>query len=263
MQPTVPSNVRPHLGFLFPGRSAEDDYPRMASMIQPPVSAEVVETTIGEDAHREDALRDVGDVERLIVGAAILREHGATVAMWACTSGSFVFGLQGAIDQARQVERFLGVPTSSTSLAFVAACRHLGIDRVSIAATYPDDIAEMFRRLLKDSGTDVVQVSGLGIITAVEVGTLGRDRVLALVRANDHQDAQAILVPDTALHTAAWLEDLEAATGKPVLTANQVTMWQALQLAGRTETQDGLGALFRTPSTDKDVVGLASVGDVI
>jgi maleate cis-trans isomerase len=242
-----------HLGFLFPGHSAEDDYPRMASMVQPHVSVEVVETTILEDAHREDALRDVGDVKTLLVGAAVLREHGVTAAMWACTSGSFVFGLQGAIEQARQVEQFLGVPTSSTSLAFVAACKHLGIERVSIAATYPEDIAAMFKQLLADCEIEVVQVSGLGIITAAEVGTLGRDHVIALARANDHHAAQAILIPDTALHTAEWLDDLETAVGKPVLTANQVTMWQALQLAGRTEAQGALGSLFRAPSVAQAV----------
>jgi hypothetical protein len=47
-----------------------------------------------------------------------------------------------------------------------------------------------------------------------------------MVEQNDNPDAEAILVPDTALHTVAWLEQLEAAAGKPVLTANQVTFWK-------------------------------------
>ncbi len=63
---------------------------------------------------------------------------------------------------------------------------------------------------------------------------------------NDHPDAQAILLPDTALHTVDWLDELEAAAGKPVLTANQVTVWEALQLARVFRPQTGLGTLFRT-----------------
>jgi maleate cis-trans isomerase len=241
--------LTPHaqrLGFLYPDYSAEDDYPRIGARIRPAVKIDVVHTSIGEDAHREDALRDTGDVGRLLEGAAILREHGVDAAMWACTSGSFVFGLTGARAQARAVEDFLGVPVSSTSLAFAAAAQTLGLRRVAIAATYPDDIAQMFRQLLADSGVEVVHVGSLGIITGVEVGTLGRERVLALASANDHPAAEAILLPDTALHTVDWLDDLEAATGKIVLTANQVTVWQALRLADHIEPQAGLGTLFRS-----------------
>src|SRR5207248_11734249 len=48
------------------------------------------------------------------------------------------------------------------------------------------------------------------------------EQVLALATENDHVDAEAVLLPDTALHTVAWLEALEDACRKPVLTANQV-----------------------------------------
>jgi maleate cis-trans isomerase len=239
----------PRLGFLYPDHSAEDDYPRIGARIRPPVDLLVVHTTIGEDAHREDALRDTGDVRRLLAGAAELKAAGVAAAMWACTSGSFVFGLDGARQQAKAVEDFLGVPVSSTSLAFADACHALGIDRVAIGATYPAEVAAMFRRLLADAGIDTVHVGALGIITGVEVGTVPRDRVLALATRNDHPDAQAILLPDTALHTVDWLDELDAAAGKTVLTANQVTVWQALRLAGLLQPQDGLGALFLQGAT--------------
>ncbi|MDX1551966.1 MAG: maleate cis-trans isomerase, partial [Marinobacter sp.] len=62
--------------------------------------------------------------------------------------------------------------------------------------------------------------------------------------------ADALLVPDTALHSVAWLEDLEAAAGKPVLTANQVSFWEGLRLCGRLTPQQGLGTLFRVNPWD-------------
>jgi maleate cis-trans isomerase len=77
------------------------------------------------------------------------------------------------------------------------------------------------------------------------VGTLGREQVLELARSNDHPDAEAVLLPDTALHTAAWLDELEEVLGKPVLTANQVSVWEGLRLAGDTRPRDGLGSLFQ------------------
>ena len=59
-----------------------------------------------------------------------------------------------------------------------------------------------------------------------------------------HPDAEAVLIPDTALHTAAFLPELETHVGKTVLTANQVTMWEALRLAAALTPQQNLGHLM-------------------
>jgi maleate cis-trans isomerase len=83
-----------------------------------------------------------------------------------------------------------------------------------------------------------------GIDTAAEVGTLTAEQVLELAVAGDHPEADALLIPDTAMHTLEVLPRLEAALGKPVLTANQVTIWEGLRLAGRTPISSSLGALF-------------------
>lgn len=235
----------PTLGFLYPGHAAEDDYPRMAETLRAAVRVEVVHTTVGEDAHRVDALLDLGGSARLLEGARELRRRGASVAMWACTSGSFVFGWEGARRQVEEVAALAGVPASSTSFAFVEAVRAVGARRVAIAATYPEDVARVFADFLAAAGIETVATGGEGIITAAEVGTLGRERVLSFVAAGDDARAEAVLVPDTALHTAAWLEELEERLRKPVLTANQVTMWEALRLAGALKAQEGLGSLFR------------------
>ena len=68
--------------------------------------------------------------------------------------------------------------------------------------------------------------------------------MLDFAAAADHADAQAVLLPDTALHTVDLLDALDARVGKPVLTANQVSIWQGLRLAGQDERRKGFGALF-------------------
>jgi maleate cis-trans isomerase len=232
------------VGFLYPGHSAEDDYPRLEAMLAADVRLPLVHTDIGEDAHRVDALLEMGSAARLAAGVAALKALGAGAVVWACTSASFVFGWEGAQEQARELSRTAGLPASSTSFAFAHAIRALGADRVAIAATYPEDVAEHFTAFLKASGAEVVAMRGSGIITAAEVGTWGREEVLRLARQGDHPDAQAVLLPDTALHTAAYLGDLERELGKPVLTANQVTVWEGLRLLDRSVLRPDLGALF-------------------
>ena len=64
---------------------------------------------------------------------------------------------------------------------------------------------------LTAGGVDVVAMGSHGIYTAAEVGTLEPDQVAAMVTAADHPDAEAVLVPDTAMHTLAIVDKLEAA----------------------------------------------------
>src|SRR5215210_5297884 len=234
------------LGFLYPGHAAEDDYPRLATLARPSVEAEVVHTSFEEDAHRVDALQEMGSISRLLEGAGALGSRNVSSVMWSSTSASFVFGWEGAKDQVAALEEALGVPASTTAFAFVAAATAIGAQRVAVVATYPDEIARRFEEFLRIGDIEVCQVSAQGIVTAAEVGTLRKHEVLEMAMKNDHGDADALLVPDTALHTAAWLEDLEAAVGKPVLTANQVTFWEALRLIGCLRRQEGLGTLFRS-----------------
>lgn len=218
----------PRVGFLYPGHSAEDEYPVMARRVG--VELPLAHTLMRVDAHRVDALLDIGGAEVLADGARRLEDVAAVV--WACTSGSFVFGWDGAAQQVADLGAAAGVPASSTSFAFVNAAEHLGLRRVAVAATYPEDVATRFADFLAAAGIEVVSLACRGVLTAAEVGTLGREDVLEFVAANDHPGAEAVLVPDTALHTVAWLDELAARIGKPVLTANQVSVWEGLRLIG-------------------------------
>jgi maleate cis-trans isomerase len=116
----------------------------------------LVHTSVGEDAHRVDALLDLGSAPRLADGAREFVEHRLDSVMWACTSGSFVFGWDGAHEQVAGVASCLALPVSSTSIAFVNALTALGVRRVSVAASYPQDVAENFVEFLARGGAEVV-----------------------------------------------------------------------------------------------------------
>ena len=235
----------PTIGLLYPGHSAEDDYPALERRLGDAIRLPLVHTSVGEDAHRVDALLDLGSAPRLAEGAKALVPYEPDAVMWACTSGSFVFGWDGAREQVDGVAAELGVPVSSTSIAFVDAIRHLGISRVAVAASYPEDVATHFVDFIGKGGAEVLTMRSNDIITAAEVGTLAKEAVISMIEAADVTDAEAVLVPDTAMHSLAWLDDLEEAAGKIVLTANQVTVWKGLDLIGPVPRFDGLGELFR------------------
>ncbi len=232
------------IGFLYPGHAAEDDYPLMGSLIEPHAEVHLVHTEFLEDAHTVEELSEMGGVGRLTKGAEALAGSGIESVLWTSTSASFVLGLDGIRQQIDVLEKLLGVPASTTAMAFARAVKAIDAKTVAIAATYPEDIAQRFCQFLNHFDIDVVHLSSRGIITATEVGTLGREDVIDFAIANTRENADALLIPDTALHSAAWLTDLEQATGKPVLTANQVSFWEALRLCGKLTPRSGLGKLF-------------------
>ena len=234
--------MSPTIGMIYPDHAAEDEYPTAATLL----GVELPVTHIyGTDLHAVPELLDLGSPERLAEGAAQLARHSPDVVMWACTSGSFVYGPKGAQRQIDELASAAGVPASSTSAAFAAALAHLGVVRVAIAASYPQDVADLFMEYLGAAGVEVVAMGSSGIDTAAEVGTLTPEQVIELAVANDHPDAEALLVPDTAMHTLGVIPVLEKRLGKPVLTANQVTIWQGLHLAGASPSSGRLGALFQ------------------
>ncbi|WP_327711034.1 decarboxylase [Streptomyces sp. NBC_00464] len=232
------------VGFLYPGHFAEDDYPRMEILLDSTIRLVVRHTENPDAAYREDALRELGAPGRLAAGVEELQRSGVQSVVWACDGGSFLYGPQGAHDQVMAVARAAGVPASSTSIGFVHAVRKLGANRVAVAATYPEDIAAHFTSFLRATGMEVVATHAAGVAGAAEAAAWGFDQVKELARAADRPEADAVLLPDTALHTVGHLAELEEFLGKPVLTANQVAVREALRLADRPAWAPRLGALF-------------------
>jgi maleate isomerase len=73
------------------------------------------------------------------------------------------------------------------------------------------------------------------------------------VRAADNPAAEALFISCTNVPTYDLIEPLEQALGKPVLTANQVTMWAALRAMGR----DAVGGGSLLASQDHLTPGVA------
>jgi maleate cis-trans isomerase len=219
------------IGVLYPGRGAEEDYACFARRLSPNVAIHVVSPE-HRDSHTFEAMDYTGAVEHLVEGTRRLLPTRPDVVLWACTCASFVHGLAGARAQVAAIEETAGVPATSTSLAFLHAARVLGVRRVAVAATYPADVAALFASFLAEGGIAVTSTASLGIMSGHEVGNLVSEPILDLLERADAPSAEAILVPDTALHTCGLVARLERHVGKPVLTANLATVWQGLRLVG-------------------------------
>lgn len=256
MTETVLADENPiRLGLLYPDTrgSGEDDYYALARHIDPAIRIglgyvpwpEGRETAHLLDARgKRDMLRGLGDDTGLRAAARSIRPMAPGAVTWACSSGSFLHGLEGARRQTRLIEAETGVPASSTSMAYVAALAAMGITRVSLGSVYHPLVTDVLIEFLADAGVETVHRVDLDARSDRELAAWDGARLLEIVDRSNTPDADAVLIPETALHTAAHLPDLELRAGKPVLTATHVTLWHALRLMGIQRPRTGLGALF-------------------
>ena len=174
--------------------------------------------------------RAVGDRAAVLAAAASLLPVTGHLA-YLCTSGTFVAGRAG---EAALREAVLSAGATSfvtTSEALVLAARALGVERLALLAPYDGELTAALVAYLEEGGLEVVAAGCLGL--EAEIHRLGSGELRRLVPAVDHPRAEAVLVSCTNLSTFDVVAGLERRLGKPVVTANQATIWAALAAAGR------------------------------
>jgi maleate isomerase len=185
----------------------------------------------------------ISDPALVANGATEVKAVSPLVTAYACTSGSFVGGLAGESALVAAMTE-AGAPAAvTTSGALLTALRHLDIKRIATATPYTADITAGLSSYLAEAGVDVVAAAGLGLTS--DIWTVPYDVTAKLVRDTDRPDADAVFISCTNLPTYDVIAPLESELGKPVLTANQVTMWSALTLAGRKAVGPGQQLLAR------------------
>ena len=240
---------------LYPTpRTGEDDFLTMASRIIPPLGVDLAYipwpdnrdmSRLGTDGVL-DSLRRLGSADHLAsVVPAALAERRPDVVVFAVNSSSFLHGARGVSEQVDLLERLSGCRATTATAAFQAAIRHLRLKRVSVASVYPPMITDHFIDRVGDAGAAVVNRADAGGRSDHEVAAWSGDRIARLVEQSASPDAEAVLLPETALHAATITRRLErAARGIPVLTATQVSLWHAATLAGLTPVAAESGPMF-------------------
>ncbi|HET7304970.1 MAG TPA: hypothetical protein VFJ12_10530 [Segeticoccus sp.] len=177
-----------------------------------------------------ESMAHVGEVGPVAAATQdVLTVHPGAMA-FCCTSGSFVRGREG---ERALVGAMLGAGAPAavtTSGALLEALAHLHVGTVGVATPYLQEVTWALHDFLATAGHVVVAGSELGLDH--EIWTLPYHVVAELVRRADHPQAEAIVVSCTNVPTFDLIAPLEAELGKPIVTANQVTMWGALREIG-------------------------------
>lgn len=176
---------------------------------------------------------EVSDAEVVARATRDLATADPEVVVYACTSGSFVHGLAGERrlrDAMHSAGARRAITTSGTLLEALDA---LGVERLAVGTPYDAEVSDRLSDFLRETGREVVANAFLGLTD--NIFRVRRETVMELALAADRPEAEAVFLSCTNLRTLDVLEEATHRLGKPVLSANQVTMWAALRAAGLAE----------------------------
>ncbi len=184
-------------------------------------------------------LAENGDIE---AAAARLMRLKPSVFAYYCTTASFVQGVAGDEALKKRVEDATGLPCTTASTAIVKALHRLKVRRVATASPYMEDVNQALISFLAECDIEVVNSNPLHFLQ--DHGIVPPETIREAARRSDVPEADAVLISCTGQKTADFISDLEEEIGKPVVTSNQATGWQALKMLGVEPCLPGRGTLF-------------------
>ena len=165
--------------------------------------------------------------------------------VYAFTSSSYALGAEaeGAL-RARLEKRAGGVPVILTCMAATEVLRVIGAHR--IALTHPP----WFSEEANAQGKDYFRNQGFEVVFCARIAPerpfteVPPAEVYEWVKTNVPRQAEAAFIGGNGLRAVGTIQALERSLGRPVLTANQVVLWKALQVVSATSKLTQYGRIF-------------------
>lgn len=167
------------------------------------------------------------------------------VILYAFTSSSYALGAQADDSlRARLEKRAQGIPVVLTCPAATEALRILGAHRVAVVHPpwFTDELNAKAIDYFKTQAVEVVLCTRM--TPARSFTEVPPAEVYEWTRANVPREAEAVFIGGNGLRAVGAIQALEESLRRPVLTANQVVLWQALRLVGMTSKVSQYGMVF-------------------
>lgn len=217
-------------------------------------------TLDGGEVDPVEGLQDHLSGGHLEDAATRLARISPDVLAFGCLSCSFAGGPGYDATICKMLAQVGNCPATTGTTALIHAVRALGVTRVALASLYDANRNEMLETVLGEVGVECVGGAAVKVPKAVTdfYESLGMrpggaqvrtpETSYHLGRMADCPEAEAVVITSTGTRTVGMIGPLERDLGKPVLTANQVLVWHAMQLAGVRSATDEHGRLFALPA---------------
>ncbi|MCC6467130.1 MAG: aspartate/glutamate racemase family protein [Alphaproteobacteria bacterium] len=238
--PAAAEPKKPRLGLLVPATDHISELAFLEMLAGSGVDFLTNRVALANPITMENLARMVDDVTRATT--SLLPDGRIDAIAFSCTSGTVAVGpdkVARAIHAGRP-----GVPFTTPITAAVKACRQLGLKRIAVLTPYVDEVNEPIRQFLEKNGVAVGAFGSFHLLTEPEIASVPPAAIVEAGKALEGPGIDGVFVSCTGMRGHAALAALEAATGKPCLSSNQVQLWDALSLIGYDRPIKGFGGLL-------------------
>ena len=216
-----------HVGLLIPSSNTtiEHEYNRFGP---PEIIWHVGRLTLtevslsGVSAQEPDILSETHKLATARPGAILL-----------CQSAiGFVAGQDAEHAITAQVTAAAGVTALSAASLMVAAVKALGAKRIALATPFASGVDAAATGYFTRAGFPPFRSQALGMTGNYPIASITAEQLIALIRAVDAAEVDAIVMPGGNLQAMRLLPEIEAALGKPVVITNQACIWAVAGLLG-------------------------------
>ncbi|HKE95198.1 MAG TPA: hypothetical protein VKB34_12880 [Povalibacter sp.] len=203
----------------------------------------IPDTPVGTEDEFARMMNDVrGSVE---VAIDTVMACAPSVVVMAMTAETFWEGtmdaaaLQTHLESRAHVKVVLGAQACQAAIQ-----RYGGVRRIALITPYMPSGDAQVRRSFTDIGFEVINLLGLKSNSPLLMAHESPERLRRAVREVDDPSVELILQVGTNLAFSRIAGEAERWLGKPVLSVNTCTYWQALRSAGIEDRIEGFGSLL-------------------
>ena len=228
------------VGLLVPSSNSTQE-PEFAATLPASVSLHVTRLSLAS-VDPDSTLKIVAELEK---EAVKLADADVDVIVLAATAPSTRMGKGYDAQLIKRIEDASGKRATTAATAMLEAFAALDVRRVALAAPWASQTNTVVAAFLQAHGIEVVSQLALEVTRNNDIGRLAPRTAYDLGLAADRAEADAVFLACGNWWTAAIVERLEAKTGKPVLTTNNMALWAVLRMIGGHASVPGFGRLLR------------------
>jgi maleate isomerase len=236
--PSVTDSVRARYGLIIPSsnRMAEPHACRYTPPGVVPHTARL-RMTGPHFMALDDLLLKVADT------AATLADARCDPIVFHCTANSMAEGLAGERRIAQAIVDATGAKATTTAAATMAALRVLRAARIVLVSPYRRSAHEHEIAFMEEAGIEIVGERNLDLAGSDAYCGMPPADWVEVMTGMKTDRADAYFVSCANIRATEVIGEMESALGAPVITSNQLVIWQGVRLAGIDDPLPGLGIL--------------------
>jgi maleate isomerase len=176
--------------------------------------------------------------------AKMLAADPVDVVGYASTTSAYVVGFEEESAMVSRLSALLDLPVAATCASAVLALRVLHVERVALvgAPWFDPELNELGAAYFRSQGFDVVSSASAEL--SHDPHRIDPAAIQAWTSRHVGDEAEGVFIGGNGFRAVRAIEPLETAIGRPVLTSNQVLLWNLLAHAGAPARITGYGRLF-------------------